>query len=164
MRRAVVLASVTLIVLFVLQQLSLRDLRRLESAYIDAREPTACATQALKPMAFNPDPSRLSETVLALVEEAASESTRLEREFRSRDHVGLPLPALQRSEEAIGTALRAQVRLYDAMVHDPSASEPKLRTLGLANTDAERRLARARRLLLASESEAWKRRFICDQR
>lgn len=162
-RRIVVFAVVSLVVLFVLQQLALADLRRLESAYIGAREPTACATQSLAPMAFNQDQSKLPETVLRLVTQASEESVRLERRFREGDHVRMPLPALRRSERAIGRALAAQVALYDAMVAEPDASEPKLRTLGLANTAAERQLAQARRLLLASETDAWKRRFVCDR-
>ena len=162
MRRALVLAGTLLVALVVVQQVALRDLRRLEEAYIEAREPTACATQALKPMAFSVDQSRLTETVLELVTEASQESVRLEREYRSADNVRLPLPAFGDAERAIGEALRAQVSLYDAMVHDPDASEPRLRTLGLANTRVERRLATVRRQLLASETDAWKRRFICD--
>ena len=162
MRRVVLVAVGMLAVLFGLQQLALGDLRRLESAYIEAREPTACATAALKPMAFSPDQSKMPETVLRLVTEASEESLRVERRFRRRDHVRLPIPALRQSERAIGEALVAQVSLYDAMVHEPAASEPKLRTLGLANTAAERRLARARRMLLASETTDWKRRFVCD--
>ena len=164
MRRGVVLALLMLAGLFAVQQVALGDLRRLESAYVAAREPTACATEALKPMAFSIDQSTMPDTVLRLVTEASQESARLEKRFRGRDHVRVPLPALRESERAIGEALRAQVSLYDAMVREPDASEPELRTLGLANTAAERRLARARRMLLATETTAWKRRFICDRR
>ena len=163
-RRAVVFAVVSLAALFALQQVALADLRRLESAYIGARQPTACATRALAPMAFSLDQSELPETVLRLVTDASEESVRLERRYRERDHVRIPVPALQQSERAIGEALGAQVSLYDAMVREPSTSEPKLRTLGLANTAAERQLARARRILLAPETTAWKRRFICERR
>lgn len=150
------------VVLLVVQQLALRDLRRLEAAYIGAREPTACATQALTPGAFSTDQSHLTETVLRLVTTASDQSQALRRRYHETDHVRMPLLQLQDSERAIGNALDAQISLYEAMVGDPQHSEPKLRTLGLANTEAERRLRRARRVLLVGEAPEWKRRFICD--
>jgi hypothetical protein len=162
LRIGLAIAGGVLVILFVVQQFALRDLRRLEAAYIAAREPTACATQGLLPTAFSEDQSELPETVLELVTGAFRETVRLDRRFHAEDHVRVPLPALRHSEVAIGDALRAQVALYDAMVNDPKASEAKLHALGLANTRAERLLGRARRLLLASETPAWKRRFICD--
>jgi hypothetical protein len=162
-RRTIAVVAVGLLVIvLVVQQLALHDLRRLESAYIAAREPTACATQGLLPGAFSEDQSELPETVLELVTGAYRETLELDRLYRRNDHVRVPLPALRRSEAAIGDALRAQVALYEAMVNDPEASEAKLHILGLANTRAERELGRARRQLLASETAAWNRRFICD--
>jgi hypothetical protein len=156
------IAGGLLVVVFVLQQVALRDLRGLEAAYIAAREPTACATQGLLPSAFSEDQSELPETVLELVTGAYRQTVQLDRRYHDEDHVRVPLPALRRSEAAIGEALRAQVALYDAMVDDPKASEAKLHILGLANTRAERELGRSRRILLASPTAEWKRRFICD--
>ncbi|HUP85451.1 MAG TPA: hypothetical protein VM143_07270 [Acidimicrobiales bacterium] len=162
LRIAAAMAAGVVVVAFVLQQVALRDLRRLEAAYIAAREPTACATQGLLPGAFSEDQSQLPETVLALVTRAYRETVQLDRRYHREDHVLTPLPALQHAEAAIGEALRAQVALYDAMVNDPDSSEAKLHTLGLANTRAERQLGRARRRLLASETQDWRRRFVCD--
>src|SRR5687768_11823772 len=98
-----------LAVLLAVQQVALGDLRRLESAYVAARQPTACATAALKPMAFSTDQSAMPDTVLRLVTDASEESSRLERRFRERDHVRIPVPALRDADRAIGDALRAQV-------------------------------------------------------
>jgi hypothetical protein len=159
-RRVLVVAGALLLVLAVVQQLALRDLRRLEGAYIAGREPTACATQALAPGAFSPDQSHLTDTVLALVTKADEQTHELRSRYRRTDHVHVP--QLTASDEGIRRALDAQVRLYDAMVGDPAHSEPKLRTLGLANANAEHRLAEARRVLLVGATHDWKRRFICD--
>ena len=149
-------------VLLVLQQLALRDLRRVEALYIAGREPTACATQGLAEGAFSPDQSDLPENVLALVREGAAGSRTVRDRAYADDLVQLPLPALSDAQHAVRRALDDQVALYDAMIDDPASSDPKLRTLGLANTRAERKIRAARGWVLASETEAWKRRFICD--
>ena len=149
-------------VLVVLQQLALRDLRRVEALYIAGREPTACATQGLAEGAFSIDQSDLPDNVLALVREGAAGSRAVRDRAHAEDLVRLPLPALSDAQDAVRRALDDQVALYDAMIDDPAASDPKLRTLGLANTRAERRIRTARRWVLATETEEWKRRFICD--
>jgi len=163
-RTALVVLAGVAIGLITLQQLALRDLRRLEAAYIAGRQPTACATQALAPGAFSTDQSRLPQTVFALVTHARAETVLLQRRYAAKDHVGVPLPSLRSADRSIGRALNAQVALYDAMVDDPTHSEPKLHVLGLANTAAEHRLARARGELMASQTMSWKRRFVCNHR
>ena len=157
-----VATSVVFAVLLVVQQLALKDLRRIESLYIAGREPTACATQGLAPGAFSTDQSHLSENVLRLVRQGADGSRAVQARARAHDLVRLPLPALEDAQDAVRQALDDQVVLYDAMIDDPAATDPKLRTLGLANTRAERRIRTARRWVLATETEDWKRRFICD--
>jgi hypothetical protein len=149
-------------VLLVFQQLALRDLRRVEALYIAGREPTACATQGLAPGAFSIDQSKLTENVLALVKQGAAGSRTVRDRAQREDLVRMPLPVLDDAQDAVRAALDEQVTLYDQMVDDPAASDPQLRTLGLANTRAERRIRTARRWVLATETEAWKRRFICD--
>jgi hypothetical protein len=150
------------VMLIVLQQLALRDVRRVEALYIAGREPTACATQGLAEGAFSIDQSELPANVLALVRQGAAGSREVRDRAATRDVVRIPLPAIADAQDAVREALDDQVVLYDAMIDEPAASEPKLRTLGLANTRAERRIRTARRWVLAGETEAWKRRFICD--
>jgi hypothetical protein len=151
-----------LLVLVVLQQVALKDLRRVEALYIAGREPTACATQGLAAGAFSTDQSDLPENVLTLVKQGREGSIAVRDRAEAEDLVRLPLPPLTSAQRAVREALGLQVRLYDAMVDEPAASEPKLRALGLANTRAERKLRTARRLLLVSETLEWRRRFICD--
>ena len=161
-RALVVASSVVVVVLVVLQQVALKDLRRIEALYIAGREPTACATQGLAPGAFATDQSHLSEDVLQLVRQGSDGSRAVRARADAHDLVRIPLPALHDAQDAVREALDDQVVLYDAMVDDPASSDPKLRTLGLANTRAERRIRTARRWVLATETEDWKRRFICD--
>ena len=143
------------------RQLGVRDLRRLEASYIATRKPTACATQALTPGAFSTDQSKLTETVKRLVTQALNEATAVRDQYRHHRRV-LPMPYLRASEHDIGQAMDAQVALYDAMVHDPTHTEDLLHNLGRANTRAEHRLARVRYVFAVDETDAWKRRFVCD--
>jgi hypothetical protein len=155
-------AGVSFVVLVAVQQLALADLRRVEALYIAGREPTACATQGLAAGAFSIDQSKLPETTLALVRQGATGSRAVRDRARRRDLVRIPLPALSSAQAAVREALDDQVALYDAMIDEPARSDAKLRTLGLANTRAERRIRTARRWVLATETEDWRRRFICD--
>jgi hypothetical protein len=161
LRIVLLLVLAVVAALVVVQQLGVRDLRRLERAYIATRETTACATQALTPGAFSTDQSKLTETVQRLVTQASVEVTATRDRYRHRRHA-LPLPHLRSAEQAIADAMDAQVALYDAMVHDPAHSEDLLHALGRRNTTVEHRLAKARSLLAVGETPQWKRRFICD--
>jgi hypothetical protein len=157
-----VIAASVLVPPLAVQQIALRDVRRIEALYIAGREPTACATQGLAAGAFSTDQSHLSDNVLALVQQGAAGSRTGRARARAENLVRIPLPALDAAQGAVREALDDQVALYDAMVNAPATTDPKLRTLGLANTRAEKRIRTARRWVFAGETEAWKRRFICD--
>jgi hypothetical protein len=159
---ALVTAASLLVPLLVVQQVALRDVRRIEGLYIAGREPTACATQGLAAGAFSTDQSHLSEDVLELVKQGAAGSREVRARAMADDLVRIPFPAVDAAQDAVREALDDQVALYDAMVDAPATTDPKLRTLGLANTRAERRIRTARRWVLAGETEAWRRRFVCD--
>jgi hypothetical protein len=148
-------------VLVVVQQLALRDLRRLEASYISTRKPTACATQALAPGAFSTDQSHLTQNVERIVRQALVEVTAVRERYRHHPNP-LGLPQLRSADRAIADAMDAEVALYTAMVSDPTHTEGLLHALGRANTRAEQRLGSIRNLLAAGDTPAWKRRFICD--
>lgn len=145
-----------------LQRVALRDLRQLERDYIAAREPTACATQGLVPLAFSDfTDAELDSTLEALISEAREESEAERQRFRRRTVA--PIPPVRSAREALAEALDAQVALYDALVEDPQGSYDELKRLGRLNNTFERRAARARNLLLVGQPTGWKQRFICDE-
>ncbi len=164
-RKVILIVVVALLLLLGLQQLALRDLRRLERDYIAAREPTACATQALIPYAFRSEgvsDQELDDTIAELVEEAGAEVAEVRARFRARGNV-LPFPPLRAARRALGEALDAQEDLYEAMINRPEDSNEELRVSGRANNRTERRLATVRRFLLVDPHSDWDQRFVCDE-
>jgi hypothetical protein len=153
--------GVLLVTGLLVHRVALRDLRRLEQDYIAAREPTACATQELVPLALGPDGrDSLDATVLKLTKQALSQSVRLRDDFTGRKVA--PFPPVRSARSALAEALDKQVALYQAMVDDPDTTDDDLRALGHANTRFERRAESARRLLLVGKGSGWARRFVCD--
>ena len=150
-----------LVLLIPFQRIALRDLRRLEQDYMAAREPTACATAALEPYAFDLDDlDELDRVVEDLVRGALSESEQLHERFAERRVA--PVPPISSTRDALADALDAQVALYRAMLEDPQGSRDELRVLGRSNNDFERRAARVRNLLLVGKPTGWDQRFMCD--
>ena len=150
-----------LVLLVPVQRIALRDLRRLEQDYMAAREPTACATAALEPYAFDLDDlEELDAVVEDLVRGALAESEELHERFAERRVA--PVPPIKAAREELADALDAQVALYRAMLDDPDGSQDELRVLGRSNNRFERRAARARNLLLVGKPTGWDRRFACD--
>jgi len=162
-RRTVLLTclAVVLVAGLVVHRIALRDLRRLEQDYIAAREPTACATQSLVPLALGRlDLKDLDDVLVILTHEAHAASVELRDDFERRRV--FPFPPVRGARAALAEALDEQVALYDAMIKTPDASEDELRRLGRANTRFERRAETARNFLLVGEGEGWARRFVCD--
>jgi hypothetical protein len=162
-RRTLVLSVLAVVLLagVVVHRIALRDLRRLEQDYISAREPTACANQALMPLALGRlDVDDLDEMLVILTNEAHAESVGLRDDFKK--HRVFPFPPVEGARAALADALDQQVALYDAMIKTPDASDDELRRLGRANSRFERRAESARSVLFVGEGEGWNRRFVCD--
>ena len=144
--------------LFVQQQ-SLSDFRRIEAVYIDSRQVTACANQALIPVAFGEEDDL--DTVLEAVVTSAAAETELVAE--KWDGVGspFPYPPLRSAHKAVDDALEGQHRLYQALVSDPAHSDDELKAFGKQYARAERRLNSARNALFVGDGKGWARRAVC---
>ena len=154
--------AVLVAVLFVIHRLALGDLRRLESEYIAAREPTACANQSLVPFTTGGiDLDALDEAVEEAIFEARKESRELHE--RSKKRKVSVIPAVSAAADALDDALTAQVRLYDVLVDDPAGSDDELEQLGRRNGQFERRIGRLRNILLVGAGDGWSTRFVCDR-
>lgn len=157
----VALVAVAVVGLVVARHRAVGDLRRVERAYLEARQPTACANAALAPSAFTPKVDELPATVLRLVEEARQRSADVRAKYVAGRRPAVPLPALRRADRVLRRDLDSQVLLYDVMVDDPKSSDDELVALGRANNAVERELQRARRQLLSGAVPGWDRRFVC---
>jgi len=154
-------AAVVVLGLAAVHRAALGDFRRAEAAYIEGRAVTACATTKLRPFAEGDERMKdLPEALETIVVDARTRVVEVDARAESAD-AGLPYPGLHDAVDAVRAAASAQVELYDAMVDDPEGSDDELRRLGLANTSAEHRLARARRWLFVNEPSGWSTRFVC---
>lgn len=154
------IAALLLLIGVIVQQLSVGQVRAIEQSYVHGRQVTACATEQLSPFASGRSLDELPDTLEELVVDAHAETTGVRAELRQRTG-GLRIPPVAAATDAVRDALDAEVRLYAALVDDPTGSEDELTELGRANARAERRLATARRWLLIEPGEGWNDRFRC---
>ena len=142
-------------------QAALRDLRRLENAYLSSRKVTACTIARLDPYASEEELARLDETLDQLIADGTVGAEEVRDAFANVEVS--PVPQARRAHEEVGRSLEAQVRLYRAMATEPQGTRPQLETLGRANNRAERALADLRSILFVGAAEGWSRRFDCPR-
>lgn len=152
--------GLTALLVAVVQQVSVGQLRTVEQSYVHGRQVTACATQQLSPFASGRSLEDLPDTLEELVSAAHSDAIDVQAELRGRTG-GPQIPPVAAAADAVQAAVDAEVQLYAALVGDPEGSEDELVALGRANARAERRLATARRWLLIDPGEGWNDRFRC---
>lgn len=145
-------------------RMALGDLRHIEADYVASREPTACAIQALTPLALGPESTarQTDRKLLEVVTQADREVRAVRRRFDAGGDV-FPYPPVRDARKALGAALDAQERLYDVMVRDPERGNEEYVRFAAINGRAEARISSARRSLAVAAGSGWSRRFVCDQ-
>lgn len=141
------------------QQAALGDFRQLERDYIASRQVTACANQALIPLAFG-DMDDLDTVLETIVTGSAVEIALVSERFADHGRPS-PFPRLGRAHRAVGRAIDEQVELYRAMVDDPENSADELDRFTERYQQAERAIAGARSVLFVGQGEGWARRGVC---
>ena len=160
LRSLLITSGVVFLVLLVIQQLALKDLRRLEADFMEARQPTACGQSQLTPFAFDVENEDFEPTLDRIVVEGRDEVAAIRDRFKKRSLV-LPIPQVTAAHKAVDKSMDAQFALYVAMVDDPQNSTDEMTRSGLANHDAEKKLQRLRNVLAVQAAEGWDRRFQC---
>ena len=143
---------------------SIREFREIESDYIASRQPTDCAIQGLRPLAFNPEftSEEFNKTLTALMNGAIRESAAVRTRFKRR-RFSVPYQPVKSAAAAVSALLDEQAALYKALIDDPNHSDEALHRFAQAYRRAERRIVATRRSLLLAEGKGWARRAVCNK-
>jgi hypothetical protein len=156
----VIVAAIVVVSLLGAHRVALTQLRGAEDDYMAGRALTACASRQLRPFAEEQRSlDELPDALLEIITDARDEARQVLAS--ADDETFVPYPRVGSATAAVRRALEAQVRLYEAMVDDPTNTDDELELLGAANRGAEAQLEGARRLLFVGQPEGWSDRNRC---